>query len=102
MIYFKPLLCNITQFLPERYDYHPILPIYNDQDDEHEDANDASSSTPLKGISTSQQCAICYNNIVENNKVNNKEYMITPCHHIFHTECLKHWMVSYILNMIHF
>jgi len=90
---FGPLFLIPSKFLPERYDYHPILPIYNDQEDEQEDANDASSSsTPLKGISTSQQCAICYNNIVENNKVNNKEYMITPCHHIFHTECLKHWM----------
>lgn len=23
---------------------------------------------------------------------NNKEYMITPCFHIFHTECLEDWM----------
>lgn len=89
---YGPLFLIPNKLLPERYDYHPILPIYDDKNEEQIDANDASASAPLKGISISQQCAICYNNIIEDNKVNNKEYMITPCHHIFHTECLKHWM----------
>jgi len=86
------------------------LPLYNENDDdeenEHVDANDASSSAPLERISVNQECAICFTNIVENNKVNNKDYMVTPCHHIFHTECLKHWMVCikkyYLLIIFYF
>jgi hypothetical protein len=93
---YGPMFLIPERFLPQRYNYHPILPLYNENDDdeenEHVDANDASSSAPLERISVNQECAICFTNIVENNKVNNKDYMVTPCHHIFHTECLKHWM----------
>lgn len=51
-------------------------------------------------------CAICMNEIdlpINTNpdgkaknqvdKVKSSKYMITPCHHIFHTECLEDWMV---------
>ncbi|OUM63472.1 hypothetical protein PIROE2DRAFT_61249 [Piromyces sp. E2] len=101
---YGPLFLIPEKFLPQRYNYHPILPIYNEKDEageegeeeEHVDANDASASAPLERISVNQECAICFTNIVENNKVNNKDYMVTPCHHIFHTECLKHWMVCII------
>jgi len=93
---YGPMFLIPERFLPQRYNYHPILPLYNENDDdeenEHVDANDASSSAPLERISVNQECAICFTNIVENNEVNNKDYMVTPCHHIFHTECLKHWM----------
>ncbi|ORX52129.1 hypothetical protein BCR36DRAFT_403896 [Piromyces finnis] len=92
---YGPLFLIPEKFLPQRYNYHPILPIYNEKEEEegeHVDANDTSVSSPLEGIYVNQECAICFTNIVENNKVNNKDYMVTPCHHIFHTECLKHWM----------
>jgi len=93
---FGPLFLIPERFLPQRYNYHPILPISNESDEEKEqeqtDTNDESTSAPLESISVNQECAICFANIVENNKVNNKDYMVTPCHHIFHTECLKHWM----------
>lgn len=52
-------------------------------------------------------CAICMNEIDlpinvnpdvksknhQNDKAKSSKYMITPCHHIFHTECLEDWMV---------
>lgn len=93
---FGPLFLIPERFLPQRYNYHPILPISNENDEEkvqeQTDANGESTSAPLESISVNQECAICFANIIENNKVNNKDYMVTPCHHIFHTECLKHWM----------
>jgi len=93
---YGPLFLIPERFLPQRYNYHPILPISNENDEEKEqeqkDVNDESASAPLESISVNQECAICFANIIENNKVNNKDYMVTPCHHIFHTECLKHWM----------
>ena len=35
------------------------------------------------------ECSICYNNI---DTTNREAYMIAPCNHIFHRECLQQWM----------
>ncbi|KAJ3446552.1 dsc e3 ubiquitin ligase complex subunit [Anaeramoeba flamelloides] len=55
-------------FLPKKYDYsHPI----NDRDPESDNT-----------------CVICMFEI----DVENQEYMITPCNHLFHKNCLNHWL----------
>ncbi|SCU92059.1 LAFA_0F07712g1_1 [Lachancea sp. 'fantastica'] len=49
-------------------------------------------------------CAICMNDVAvyvedipETHKVDQQDYMVTPCGHIFHTNCLENWM-SYKLQ----
>ena len=53
---------------------------------------------------TTVECAICMSEIPvnveelpETHKVDIHNYMVTPCNHIFHTECLENWM-SYKLQ----
>ena len=29
---------------------------------------------------------------IKKNGENKGEYMITPCHHLFHRKCLEHWL----------
>lgn len=38
---------------------------------------------------TSLDCVICYNSI---NIQNKRDYMLAPCDHIFHKDCLEQWM----------
>jgi len=47
-----------------------------------------SSSTSNSPVST-LDCVICYNAIDVNNQ---RGYMLGPCDHIFHKECLEQWM----------
>lgn len=35
------------------------------------------------------ECVICYNNIDTHTGIG---YMIAPCDHLFHRECLERWM----------
>ncbi|KAJ3426152.1 dsc e3 ubiquitin ligase complex subunit 1 [Anaeramoeba flamelloides] len=59
---------NTQAFLPKKYDYsHPI----NDRDPESDNT-----------------CVICMFEI----DIENQEYMITPCNHLFHKNCLTHWL----------
>ncbi|EDK38769.2 hypothetical protein PGUG_02867 [Meyerozyma guilliermondii ATCC 6260] len=98
-------------WLPKAYDYHPHLSIT--------DLENGFASDILAGIKsragdvTSEEtqasgymlcpvdCAICMTEVTipvaaseqkKDKKVGNTHYMITPCHHIFHTECLEDWM----------
>lgn len=97
------------KWLPKAYDYHPFL---NVSDLENGFASDilsnirAQNEDPAKsGVVTCKvDCTICMNDIelpigvnAEAKKpksavLNGLQYMITPCHHIFHTECLEDWM----------
>ncbi|KAJ3437227.1 dsc e3 ubiquitin ligase complex subunit [Anaeramoeba flamelloides] len=59
---------NTQAFLPKKYDYsHPIP-----------DLNSESDYT----------CVICMFEI----DIENQEYMITPCNHLYHKNCLAHWL----------
>lgn len=102
------------RMLPQTYDYHPAL---SENDLEHGfgvqhmhptaaqevDAN-STASTPLKTDAGYYciDCAICMNEVqIPIHKSNldqattflqRRHYMVTPCHHIFHTNCLEAWM----------
>ena len=64
---------------PKKYDYHAIpttvyVPfLLNKKQD----------------VGLDSDCAICMNPIDYNN---NESFMITPCNHAFHTDCLNKWM----------
>lgn len=99
------------KWLPKAYDYHPFL---NMADLENGFASDilanirAQEDDPGKsGIITCKvDCAICMNDIElpvgvnadskkpkqPVDKLRGQQYMITPCRHIFHTDCLEDWM----------
>ena len=97
------------RFLPPKYNYHRTLPpafgggeVDRGQSRSHasvmEDPHHDSESSPLRGrdgdsvgdLETGQspECAICYTSI----DASLRDYMITPCDHIFHTGCLARWM----------
>lgn len=98
-------------WLPKAYDYHPMLSLA--------DLENGFASDILAGIKSrtaevadpdSQSsgyvlcpvdCAICMTEVTvpvaaseqkKDKKIAHSDYMITPCHHIFHTECLEDWM----------
>ena len=55
-------------------------------------SEDRPSETPTL------DCVICYNEIDVNDR---KGYMLAPCDHIFHRQCLEQWMeikVSFALG----
>ncbi|RCH98075.1 hypothetical protein CU098_001082 [Rhizopus stolonifer] len=76
---FGPRFFVPSKYLPQTYDYHPIV---NNPDEEAEEPNH-----PPK------DCAICMLPIDLNqaahsslNVLSRTNYMVTPCHHMFHTE----------------
>ncbi|ODV62285.1 ubiquitin-protein ligase TUL1 ASCRUDRAFT_74705 [Ascoidea rubescens DSM 1968] len=95
-------------WLPNIYNYHPILKEVDlengfglERGDNTNKNNDDDNFEPGK---FKVDCAICMNDIElpiirnedeqlkEINELNAKKYMVTPCRHIFHTECLEGWM----------
>lgn len=65
------------RYLPVKYKYHRAMPL---QRIECKDG----------GISESEPCAICYNEF--DSQMSRNAIMVTPCDHVFHTECLLKWM----------
>ncbi|KAJ3228751.1 hypothetical protein HDU81_005944 [Chytriomyces hyalinus] len=66
---------------PKRYDYHH--------------ATRFETGPKTKG----SECAICFSEIFSDNVSGNADrsrdvarYMVTPCDHVFHTDCLERWM----------
>nr|KAJ3423051.1 hypothetical protein HK105_003877 [Polyrhizophydium stewartii] len=60
--------CKRNQLAPQTYDYHPVLLAHDDN---------------FVQLVTSRDRAHASERL---------NYMVTPCHHIFHTECLERWM----------
>lgn len=90
------------KWLPKAYDYHPIL---NVKDLEHGFGSDLLASIGVQEllqndnvINCKTDCAICMAEVSlpiykqETRKKSDGGYMITPCFHIFHSECLQDWM----------
>ncbi|KAI8645850.1 hypothetical protein BD408DRAFT_43760 [Parasitella parasitica] len=86
---FGPRFFVPSRYLPQTYNYHPIIAV----DDEETTENPDSKAQQPK------DCAICMLPIDTNshghsslNVLSRTNYMMTPCHHMFHTECLEKWM----------
>ena len=93
-------------WLPKAYDYQNILVLGDLENGGFSSDIIASVKPELEHdgiIDATTTCSICMADILipilagpntneARKKVNNKEYMITPCHHIFHAECLQSWM----------
>ncbi|KAI7897604.1 uncharacterized protein BX663DRAFT_556558 [Cokeromyces recurvatus] len=80
---FGPRFFVPSMYLPQTYDYHPILSTAEDEE----------------SIAANKDCAICmlpidmhHGHSSLNVVLSRTNYMVTPCHHIFHTECLEKWM----------
>ncbi|CAO3690571.1 unnamed protein product [Umbelopsis ramanniana] len=93
------------RYLPERYNYHPILP--NEDEETRVDvkvvgvnaSEEAESSEGQSKHTPGRDCAICMLPVNATNQgsaglqaLGRAGYMVTPCHHLFHTECLEKWM----------
>jgi hypothetical protein len=83
---FGPRFFVPSRYLPQTYNYHPILSV----DDEE------ATEEPVGKSQQPKDCAICMLSIDTNNHghsglnvLSRTNYMITPCHHMFHTECLE-------------
>jgi len=61
-------------FHPVVYNYHRAIP----------QSEEAANELEAGG----KECVICYN-IVD---YQSQDYMITPCNHLFHDDCLSQWM----------
>ena len=103
------------KWCPEAYDYHPIL--YDDLEAGGMPIGEITSASEAKdadrkdkdtaGMRKVFDCAICMNEIdvpvVSKEEressgigggrwLEQRNYMVTPCRHIFHSECLDGWM----------
>ncbi|KAJ2824290.1 hypothetical protein FBU31_004035 [Coemansia sp. 'formosensis'] len=75
----------VPEFLrPPAHDYHPAVSLPDEEDLER---NSLSSDADAV-------CAVCIQPVdttLENNDLT-PSYMLTPCAHMYHTECLQQWM----------
>lgn len=88
------------KWLPKAYNYHPVINL-NDLEHYGSDllTNIDAESLQDDVITCKTDCIICMAPVelpiqkTNKKKLNlNKSYMITPCFHIFHSECLEDWM----------
>ncbi|KAI8086537.1 uncharacterized protein BX664DRAFT_336101 [Halteromyces radiatus] len=79
------------KYLPQTYNYHPILP---PEDEETTHGGDSTNKSTQP-----RDCAICMLSVDTSSTaatglhvLGRTQYMMTPCHHLFHTDCLEKWM----------
>jgi len=66
-------------FLPVRYNYsRSIAHLFESGTDTEQESN--------------KECVICYNAIEQATERGASDYMVTPCDHLFHRECLSQWL----------
>jgi mitofusin len=116
-----PRLFVKESWCPPAYDYHPMLHDDEDDIEagatvpigfvaSASQAKDKDANTKEKGSSDDRKifdCAICMNEIdvpvitrtngkersgMGSSWLERRNYMVTPCRHIFHSECLEGWM----------
>lgn len=101
-----PRLLVREKWCPPAYDYHPIL--RQDEEETGLPIGFVASASEGKDKDDKNQnrkifdCAICMNEIdvpvvtkgegKGSTWLEQRYYMVTPCRHIFHTECLEGWM----------
>lgn len=81
------------RYLPPVYQYHPILPT----NDAESAIMAAESAMPFPADLNNVDCAICMQPVevpanAKANVLSRMGYMLTPCHHLMHTDCLERWM----------
>lgn len=96
---------HVSQLLPPAYDYHPVLPV-DDLEAADPQMPTSPSSTPGARVF---DCAICMQSVEvptipsehDSNRgsggggvglLGRRGYMVTPCKHVFHSNCLEGWM----------
>lgn len=74
--------------MPQTYNYHPIIP--------PSDEENASGVAAENGGALPRDCAICMLPVDTSGTgppglhvLGRAQYMLTPCQHLFHTECLE-------------
>ena len=74
------------KYLPQTYNYHPVLPA---EDEENLQENSGKPRHP-------RDCAICMLPVDTSasgppglHVLGRAQYMLTPCQHLFHTDCLE-------------
>ncbi|KAJ2749480.1 hypothetical protein GGI19_005639 [Coemansia pectinata] len=77
----------VPEFLtPQAHDYHPAVSLPDEEDLERN-----SQSSDAAAV-----CAVCIQPVdttLEDNRLDpTPSYMLTPCAHMYHTECLQQWM----------
>jgi hypothetical protein len=72
-----------SKYLPHKYDYHRML-----TSPRSAMYTAVSTSDSERGI-TGKDCVICMSEVPLGDT---SKYMISPCNHLFHTECLEQWM----------
>ncbi|KAI8142937.1 hypothetical protein BJV82DRAFT_515843 [Fennellomyces sp. T-0311] len=73
------------KYLPQTYNYHPLLPA-----EDEENASEGTQDKPRR------DCAICMLPVDTSSSgppglhvLGRAQYMMTPCQHLFHTDCLE-------------
>ncbi|TPX58388.1 hypothetical protein CcCBS67573_g09171 [Chytriomyces confervae] len=82
-------------YLQDRWGTRALIPekLYPKRYDYHRATRFEKGSKPQ-----GSECAICFSEIFTNNTLGNDRnrdvarYMLTPCDHVFHTDCLERWM----------
>ncbi|QPG73950.1 hypothetical protein FOA43_001265 [Brettanomyces nanus] len=100
------------RYLPKTYKYHPLLTKGDLENGYNFESFVDSDQPPGSTLKCKLDCTICMqsleipviDNTVENTELHEsmasnarnlmatRAYMVTPCRHIFHTECLEGWM----------
>lgn len=94
------------KWLPQAYNFHPIITLKDLEKGYASDIlnninlTEANQDNDNDVINCQVDCAICmtsvdlpiHKNGTPKTKTDNHAYMITPCFHAFHSECLEDWM----------
>lgn len=101
---FGPRFILPQHVLPPIYDYHPIISLDDIESGSYGALFEDAANGSLEDAHT--DCSICMNPVElvvhtsddQNNMdpaklVARRQYMITPCRHVFHTECMSNWMI---------